>query len=73
MLEALNSLRNDIGHNLESSKSSDLIEKLKLQLKNRDPEGYALIPNPENKAAVVNHVVCYCIGYLEAYLREKNA
>lgn len=73
ILETLNSLRNDIGHNLEPSKSGGLIEKLKSQLRNRDPEGSALIPDPENKAQIISHVVSFCIGFLEAYLREKNA
>ena len=73
ILETLNSLRNDIGHNLEPVKSSALIDKIESQLKNKDPNGYALIRDPENKTDVISHVVSFCIGFLEAYLREKNA
>ncbi len=73
ILEAINSLRNDIGHNLEPTKSTILINKIESQLKNRDPEGYALIPDLDNKADILSHAVSFCIGYLEAYLREKNA
>ena len=72
-METLNSLRNDIGHNFEPVKSSELLVKIESQLGNKDPDGYALIGDPENKAEIVNHVVSFCIGFLEAYLREKNA
>jgi len=73
IMETINSLRNDIGHNLEPKKSEELINKLKDQLKGRDSEAYSLIPNPNNNEQVISHVISFCIGFLEAYLREKHA
>ena len=70
LIRILNTLRNDIGHNLDASRSSRLVNQLRQSLRQRDSKAYDLIPNPDNDSELVSHVVTFLIGFLEAYLRE---
>ena len=73
IIDSINKLRNDIGHNLTPKKSDDLIDKLRSQLIGRDKSAYDLIPNPQESNQIISHSVSFSIGFLEAFIREKNA
>jgi hypothetical protein len=73
IIQTLNKLRNDIGHSLEATRSNALIDRLRQLLRERDPQAFNLIPNPDNNVELVSHVVSFLIGFLGAYLRECGA
>ena len=73
IIDTLNKLRNDVGHNLTPQKSENLVDKLRSQLIGRDSVAYGLIPNPNDSNQIISHAVSFSIGFLEAYLRERNA
>ena len=73
IVQTLNTLRNDIGHNLEATRSNALTDRLRQLLRERDSQAFDLIPNSGDNAELVSHVVSFPIGFLGAYLRECSA
>ncbi|WP_339911462.1 hypothetical protein [Symmachiella dynata] len=70
IIQILNTLRNEIGHKLQAERSSDLIDRIRHLLRNRDSQSYLLIPNPNDDVELISHVVSFLIGFLGAFLRE---